>query len=211
MSRFSNSLTEYSPRLETLAALASGESQFESFEAIFSEMEEMELASELLAVRNEEELDLFLGDLIKSVGSVIGKVVKSPIGSAIGGVLKTFAGKALPIAGGALGGIIGGPLGAQIGSGLASMAGKTLGLELEGLSPEDREFESARQFLRFASAAIRHALESAPGVAPPIAVYRAVTHAAGLHAPGFLDDMMPLPRQSGRWTRRRDHIVLFGV
>jgi hypothetical protein len=171
----------------------------------------MELASELLAVRNEEELDLFLGDLIKSVGSVIGKVVKSPIGNAIGGVLKTFAGKALPIAGGALGGMIGGPLGAQIGSGLASMAGRTLGLELEGLSPEDREFESARQFLRFAAEATRHALESAPGITPPIAVYRAVTHAAGLHAPGFLDDVMPLPSESGRWIRHHNHIVLFGV
>ena len=77
--------------------------------------------------------------------------MKSPIGQAVGGVLKGVAKKALPIAGGALGAYFGGPLGAKIGSGLAPAAGSALGLELEALSQEDREFEGGKQFVRFAA------------------------------------------------------------
>ena len=53
----------------------------------------------LLGVANEEELDHFLGDLIKKAGRAVGKFVKSPVGKAIGGVLKTAAKTALPLAG----------------------------------------------------------------------------------------------------------------
>ena len=118
----------------------------------------MELAAELLEVTNEQELDHFLGDLIKKAGSAVGQFVSSPVGQAIGGVLKTAAKTALPIAGGALGAYVGGPLGARIGSGLASMAGQALGLELEGLSQEDREFQSARQFVRWAGDTAKNTL-----------------------------------------------------
>ena len=79
--------------------------QFEQFEygeaewgEVFNEGEVMELAAELLEVTNEAELDRFLGKLIKKAGSALGKVVKSPIGQAVGGVLKGVAKKALPIA-----------------------------------------------------------------------------------------------------------------
>ena len=37
--------------------------------AIFSEAEEMELASQLMEVSNEQELDQFLGDLIRKPGA----------------------------------------------------------------------------------------------------------------------------------------------
>src|SRR5262245_15167344 len=99
-----------------------------------SEADEMQLASELLGVSSEAELDQFLGSLIKKASSAIGSVVRSPIGQAVGGVLKSAAKKALPLAGGALGGYIGGPLGAKIGSGLASAAGSALGLEAESMA-----------------------------------------------------------------------------
>ena len=92
--------------------------QFEFEEAewgeVFNESEVIELTAELMDVTNEEELDLFLGKLIKKAGGAIKKVVKSPIGRAVGGVLKGVAKKALPIAGGALGTYFGGPLGAKI-------------------------------------------------------------------------------------------------
>ena len=141
---------EYNPETEAFET-----EQFE-YEApwsgeVFSEAELMELAAEFLEVRDEAELDLFLGSLIKKAGQAIGQVVKSPIGKAIGGVLKGVAKQALPIAGTALGAYFGGPLGAKVGSGLASMAGKALGLELEGLSLEDQEFEGAKQFVKFAA------------------------------------------------------------
>jgi hypothetical protein len=116
---------------------------------------ELELASELLEVTNEQELDHFLGGLISKVGKGIGSFVHSPIGQALGGVLKDAAKKALPIAGSALGSVVGGPVGGMIGGKLASAAGNMFGLELEGLSPEDREFEEARGFVRLASEATR--------------------------------------------------------
>jgi len=85
-------------------------------ESILTEADEVQLASELLEVTNEAELDRFLGDFIKKVGRVAGQVIRSPIGQAVGGVLKGVAKKALALAGGAIGGYFGGPLGAKIGN-----------------------------------------------------------------------------------------------
>lgn len=53
----------------------------------FNEIEEAELASELLEITDEAELDQFLGNLIKKAGSAVGKFVKSPVGRALGGIL----------------------------------------------------------------------------------------------------------------------------
>ena len=135
-------LTEYNPEWETFEAEASewpGASGYE----MLDESTELELAAELLAVTDEQELDQFLGNLIRKVGRTVGSIVRSPLGQAIGSGLKGVIRTALPLAGGALGTLAGGPLGASIGSGLASMAGQAFGLELEGLSPEDRELEAA--------------------------------------------------------------------
>ena len=84
----------------------------------------MELAAQLMEVNSEEELDRFLGDLIRKAGRALGSFVTSPSGQAIGGILKGAVRQILPHAAGALGTFVGGPLGAQISSGLASMAGK---------------------------------------------------------------------------------------
>ncbi len=136
MSTYGNLLSEYSPQMEF------GGFEYTPRDGILSPGKEMELASEFMDVENEQELEQFLGDLIGHVGQALGKIVKSPVGKAVGGVLKQVAKTALPIAGGALGGFVGGPIGAMIGSNLASMAGSALGLELEGLSEEEREFEA---------------------------------------------------------------------
>ncbi|HKE26052.1 MAG TPA: hypothetical protein VKB88_27035 [Bryobacteraceae bacterium] len=208
MSSFSNPLTEYSPQMEFPQEPGGG---YGSRASVFHESEEMEWASELLEVHDEGELDHFLGDLIKGAANAIGKVVSSPIGKAIGGVLKTVAGKALPLAGGALGGLVGGPLGAQIGSGLASMAGQSLGLELEGLSAEDREFEASRQFVRFAAETVKKALEAAPEGGHDAAVHAAAVEAARLYAPGLMSHERKCHCHSGRWIRRNGQIILLGV
>ena len=81
-----------------------GETEW-SGESVLSEADEIQLAGELLEVTNEAELDRFLGDFIKKVGSVAGQVIRSPIGQAVGGVLKGVAKKALPLAGGAIGAV----------------------------------------------------------------------------------------------------------
>jgi hypothetical protein len=218
MSSYGNRLADFSPQMESSESFEyEGFEQGESGE-VFNESEQMELAAELLEITNEQELEQFLGDLIKKAGSAIGSVVKSPIGKAIGGVLKTAAGAALPLAGTALGGFVGGPLGAQIGGGLASMAGSALGLELEGLSSEDREFEATKQFVKFAGETVKNALQAAPNADPVAAAKAAAVEAARVHAPGLLSANGAGGAQPGqhgakhgRWVRRGNHIIVHGV
>jgi hypothetical protein len=114
------------------------------------ELEEMELASQLLEVTNEQELEQFLGGLLGRVGALAGRVLRSDTGQALQGILRQAAGQALPMIGRGIGGWIAPGRGGDVGARLASQAGQFLGLELEGLSAEDREFETARQFVRFA-------------------------------------------------------------
>lgn len=181
---------------------------------VFNESELMELAAELLGVTDEAELDQFLGGLIKKVGGAIGKVVKSPIGRAVGGVLKGVAKKALPIAGGALGAYFGGPLGAKIGSGLASAAGGALGLEFESLSQEDIEFEGGKQFVRFAADTVKNAVSAPPQVNPKTAAQSAAAAAAKKFAPSLLSPGPVAPGiwagkpRGGRWIRRGRKIII---
>jgi len=92
--------------------------------------------------------------------------------------LKPLAKAALPIAGKALGAFVGGPVSGMIGGKQASAAGRMFGLELEGLSAEDREFEVARRFVRFASATTKNAL-SAPSTANPETVAKRAAAMAG--------------------------------
>ena len=109
-------LIDYTPETETLdteafrdeTALESGSSG-----SVFSETEELEFAAEFLEVQSEHGLDRFLGDLISRAGKAVGTIVRSPIGQALGGVLKNAARQALPIAGRAIGGYVGGGTGAQ--------------------------------------------------------------------------------------------------
>ena len=171
-------------------------------EGVFDEVNEMELAAELLEVSNEAELEQFLGSLIKKAGKAIGGIARSPIGRALGGALKAVAKKALPIAGTALGNLVVPGLGGMIGGKLASAAGNMFGLELEGLSPQDREFEVARRFVRFAGATTQRALRTPPSIPPGRAVRSALVGAARRHAPGLLQ-----PRSAYR--RRRSGAPIF--
>jgi hypothetical protein len=89
-----------------------------------------------------------------------------------------------------------------------------MGLELEGLSPEDKEYEVARQFVRFASAAARNACLSRSANNPVGAARTAALMAARTHAPGLAPRLQGrsslLWPRSGRWMRRGKTIVLFG-
>ena len=184
---------------------------------IFTEAQEMELAQELLSVNTEAELDQFLGNLIRKAGSAIGKAVRSPVGQAIGGMLKGVAKKALPLAGGALGAWVGGPLGAKIGSGLGNLAGTALGLEAETMQQEDREFEGARHFVRMAGDVVKRTTST--GNADPRAAAQAATMAATKQfAPGLLnpaaaaDTASSAPGgNSGRWVRKGNQVILYGL
>lgn len=191
-------------------------------ESVFGEAEEMDLASELLGVSTEEELDQFLGNLIRRASRAIGKAVRSPAGQAIGGLLKGAARQALPKIGSALGGYLGGAAGARFGSQSAAAAGRLFGLELEGLSGEDQEFEVARRFVRFSGDAVKKLAQTPAGRDVLGAARKAIVAAARGHAPGLLQPSAPAApgasarpmagtAQSGRWTRRGNKIVLLGL
>lgn len=186
---------------------------------------EMELAHELLNVSNEQELNHFLGKLIKKVGKGISTFAKSSVGQALGGALKSVAKTALPLVGKAAGTFFGGPLGGMVGGKLGSMASNLFELELEGLSPEDREFEVARAYVRFANEAINNTNNLSRQYTnsnPQTLVRTAINQAATTHAPGLVkssggrSNTTPsansqrwngLP-QSGTWSRRGRVIIL---
>jgi hypothetical protein len=189
---------------------------------VFSETEEMELASEMLGITSEAELDRFLGGIIKRAGQAVGKFVRSPTGQALGGILKGAAKQALPTSGSAIKGYFGGATDAQMGSQAASAAGQLFGLELEGLSDEDQEFEVARHYVRFAGEAVKNAALAPTSQDPRMAANAAAVTAAQTHAPGLLQapsetqaeapTSSRLPTgHSGRWVRRGNKIVLYGM
>ena len=194
------------------------------FEGPFNEADEMELAAQLLEITDEAELDQFLGQLIlgqlfKKRKPTNGHASKSPVGRQVGGILKGIAKKALPMAGGAVGTFFDGPGGDAIGSQPASEAGRMFGLELEGMSAEDQEFEVARRFVRLAGEAAENAAQAPPSTPPAEAAQNAVVAAAQQHAPGLLSTGATsnggMPRggkgRSGRWVRRGRTIILLGV
>jgi hypothetical protein len=215
MSTYSNPLTDYSPQMEYSGGYSGGHFPRRHHSGVLSDSQEMEYAAEFLDVNDEAELEQFLGNFIGGIGSTLGKIVKSPIGQAVGGVLKDVAKTALPIAGGALGTFVGGPVGGMIGSSLAGMAGSALGLELEGLSPEDKEFEATKQFIRFAGQTVANALQAPPGADPEEVAHAAAVEAARIHAPGLMHGAghgwHHRRHQMGRWVRHHDRIILFGV
>lgn len=191
-------------------------------EAVFSEEEEMTLAAEMLEIQDEAQLDEFLGKLVRRATRAVKGFVASPVGKHLVGILRGAAKRALPIVGTAVGGAFGGPAGAALGGKLATGAGQLFGLELEGLSPEDQEYEVARRYVRFAGTAARNTA-AAGGSAPPAAATTGAVAAARRHAPGYLRGRRPVgaggphdPRhrgcsckaQGGRWFRRGRYIVL---
>jgi hypothetical protein len=155
-------------------------------------------------------------------------------------VLKNVARRALPVLGGMAGTFLGGPAGGALGSNLASTAGRMFGLELEGLSHEDREFEVARRFIRFANATAQNLSQAPETTDPRAAVRQAVLSAARVYAPGLMPGLANgsagasqgmgcggggfaasqapasgighrIGLHSGRWIRRGNRIVLYGV
>lgn len=210
-----------------------GEAQDEVYGEVYGELseeEELDLAHELLALENEEELDQFLGKLFKRIGRGLGKVLR-PLGQ----VLKPIAKVALPIAGKVAGGFFGGPVGAALGGKLGTVASRLFEVDFETMEPGEAEVDAARRFVRLANAAAQQAA-STPAAANPVAAARAaVASAARTHAPGLLKGALaPRPpaggapshaarpcscsacrggkgQAGGRWVRRPQGLLLLGV
>jgi uncharacterized protein (DUF697 family) len=186
-----------------------GEAEWEMGQEAEGENLEAELAGELLEITTEAELDRFLGKLASSVMKGASTFIKSPIGKAVGGVLKNVAKKALPAVGGALGSMVLPGVGTAIGAKLGSMAGGLLETgEAETMSEVEAEYETAQRYVRFARAAIGNAAR-APRDIPQRAVVRAATvSAARRYAPSLLKSSRPgqsgqQGQRSSQWRRRR--------
>jgi hypothetical protein len=191
-----------------------------------TETEELALAAEFLEIASEEELEEFLGNVLdlitdkaKSAGKAVRAGRKTATGEAVASGIKAtiplFTVKALsshpvtqPFA-------VGGGIATRaILDGLDSLLkGKQ---ELEGLSGEDREFELARQFIRFIWQAIARALAAPDRVPPPAAAAAALTQAARAQVPAiapqvaqiFKSATPPGVTATGRWYRRGSDIVI---
>jgi hypothetical protein len=180
-----------------------------SGDAPFGPAREEELAQELLSVASEAELEQFLGNVFKSVWKGVKKVA-----APLGGALKAVAKQALPFVGGALGSMIPIPgVGTALGTALGRAASSALELEFEGMDPAQREYETARRFVRVAGSA---ALLAGRGDGSPRALRGALLVSLRRHLPYIPPDPVLRARgaaptvATGRWRRRGDRIVLMG-
>jgi hypothetical protein len=185
-------------------------------ESSFSEETELELASELLTLQNESEMDYFITDLIKKAVGTVSSVLKTPQGKAFKSLLKSLAKKAIPLAGMA----VGVPPIAFAGE-LNKEAEEIFELELDGLSNEDREFEVAKAIVRFGGNASRQLADQHPGEN----IKKAVNEAAMRYAPGMLNRKtgsgdyynndayrnQGSDSQRGTWYRRGNKIIILNA
>jgi hypothetical protein len=213
-------------------ACSSGRGEFELYESFesdtLSEGEELELAMELLSVSSEQELDQFLGSLMKTVGRGLksaGKFVSTKVLPVVGPALKQIAKVALPIAGGALGSFIPIPgVGTMIGRTLGQAAANALEMETAGMEPEQADLEKARRFVRIAASAIAdastalRAMPFAPGsprarqvaasaVSNAVRRYIPSVASAAVRQPGIV----PAHGGAGTWRRHGNSLVIEGA
>lgn len=146
-----------------------------------NEYGEMDFAARLLEARSADELAPVLADLVGPAADARQQALREP-------VLRVLHRAARMIF----------PLNAtRAPADLKRKAASVFGLELEGLSPEDKEFEVARHFVRLAADAAHQALARAgrPGTGNGIgaaghrasqAAQRALMQAARRNAPGLL-------------------------
>ena len=192
-----NRLLEYTPDMEFLDTTPDSSHQEHAHAA-------MAFGAGLLELSNQAELDHFL---VKLVSFVSGNTVAAPLGKSLVRVLGRAARHVLPI----------GSAGAALATYTHDVhadpkirAARIFGLELEGLSPEDKEFEIAQQFIRLASDTIRNAVApSGQTGSPPVRAEVALQQAARQHAPGLLTFDAPASSSGGRWRRQGRRITVF--
>jgi len=183
-----------------------------TYDRPFSESELDELALELLQVRDEQELDQFLGSLFSKAAKAIGKFVRSPAGNALKGILKNAISSAVPVLGGVVSSLIpSGGAGSEVGFAIKNE------LEFEGVPTENRDVEAAKKVIEVGGAAVQQVAAMPPN-APPQAAVDAVQSAAqqqgvptGGPQPGPAGGMTDSQATSGEWYRRGRTIVIVGL
>lgn len=168
-------LIDYKPEME-FAALA---------DDTRDEAGELAFAAQLLEAQSPAALDSALRHLLARTH------IAGPVAQPIAATLRRAARLVFPLNG------------TRAPGDLKRKAAAIFGMELEGLSPEDKEFEVARRFVRLAVDTVDEARARA-GQVPARAAQLALLHAARRHAPGLLRQRAPT--QPGRRQRQRMNI-----
>lgn len=156
----------------------------------------------------------------QALGALGGKVGNA-IGGKVGGQLGSTIASGMQKGGTWLGQQGGAYVGGKAGDFVADKAKQIFNLEFEGLSPEDREFEIARSFVRFSSDLARRSYgryRRNPRIAVRDLGRQSIYDSASRYAPGLLvNDTPDMPisstagAMSGRWIRQNGNIVILGA
>jgi hypothetical protein len=157
------------------------------------------LASELLELSSDAELDYFFSKLIKGAS----KFVRSKSGKALLGTLRGVAKAALPTVGGMVGNFVAPGIGGVIGGKLASAVASNLEMEMEG----ELDYETAKNVVRLAQSSARKLPQLERRLPPQKAAVIAVKEAAK----PMLKDSRPSSRKKGVWYRKGDDLIVVGL
>jgi hypothetical protein len=171
---------------------------------------ELALARELLAVEDDQELEVFLGKLFKGAVRGVRRFAKSKVGRALGGALKAVAKGGLPLAGKALGNLVIPGVGGVVGGQLGKLATKLFEVEGDEFETELDELDAARRFVRVASQASQRAARMPAQVSPKRAALAAIESAIKNQRSSPTRTTSGRPQQ-GRWIRRGNKVILLGL
>jgi hypothetical protein len=177
-------LLGYNPDLDIFEDASSVATSFEH-EASVLDTDRTEAATELLEVAGRPALPALLARLLRNAAHAAGQTMDRAVEGELVRLLQRAARVTLPTPG------VASPDG-------PTQASRFFGIELEGLSPEDQEFESARRFIQLVEAAAQHAAAGSQRLPPAIAAWLATSRAAKRFAPGWLAAQQAPPHRSAR-------------
>lgn len=191
-------LLGYSPDFDLFDDAASAATSFEH-EASVLDTDRSEATTALLEVAGRPALPALLARLLRNAAHAAGQTIDRAVEGELVRLLQRAARLALPAPG----------LAAHDGHDRATQASRFFGIELEGLSPEDQEFESARRFIQLVEAAAQHAAAGSQRLPPAIAAWLATSRAAKRFAPGWLAAQQAPPHRSARIAARGSRPISF--
>lgn len=138
------------------------------------ELDHAAAATALLEASGPAALPAVLARLLQRAARAAGGTIDRALERELIGLLQRAARVALPE-----------PCAFASPGGCAARASRFFGIELEGLSPEDQEFESARRFIQLVHAVAGQALRAPSRLRPAFAARLVAARAARRFAPGW--------------------------
>lgn len=190
------------------------EAEFEDdFEMeVFSEDEELELAEQLLSAESDDELEYFLGSLIKKAVPFVGRLLKGRGKKLVRGLARKGMGMARRFLPG-LGRRASRAIGSRRFGQISNLARSFFGFELEMMAPEEQELEIAKKIIRTTKTAAKNLAKAASkGIPPtPQLVDKALKAAAKKHLRPGGKKGPGSRRGQGRWVRKGNTIIVKGA